>query len=70
MSTQLDRKIEQLDKAMKRLRVTMTALPNRVGGFKKEHDDAARRIATMTTIVEAARPLFNTDNRSPKARRH
>ncbi|HWD04075.1 MAG TPA: hypothetical protein VG674_16675 [Amycolatopsis sp.] len=69
MSAELDRKVEALDKAMKRMRTTMTALPNRVGGFKKEHDDAARKIATMVTTVESARPLFDTDKHGPKARR-
>ncbi|MEV8615640.1 hypothetical protein AB0383_48440 [Amycolatopsis sp. NPDC051373] len=69
MSTELDRKVDALDKAMKRMRTTMTALPNRVGGFKKEHDETARKIATMVTLVEAARPLFNTDKNAPRARR-
>lgn len=70
MTTQIDSKLTELDKAMKKLRTTMTALTNRVGGFKKEHDEAARKVATMTTTVEAAKPLFNTGGkRQPRGRR-
>ena len=71
MSTnQIEAKITELDKAMKKLREAMTALPNRLGGFSKQHTAVARKVATMTTTVEAARPLFDTDRRRPKARRH
>ena len=68
-TTQIDAKITELDKAMKKLREAMTALPNRLGGFGKQHTAAARKVATMMTTVEAARPLFDTDRRRPKARR-
>jgi len=66
---QLDMKVTELDKAMSRLRETMTALPNRLGGFTKEHTDMARKVAGMLTTLEAARPLFDTDRRRPKARK-
>ncbi|MGA6165168.1 hypothetical protein L3Q67_15705 [Saccharothrix sp. AJ9571] len=68
-SNQIDAKMTELDKAMKRLREAMTALPNRLGGFGKQHTDAARKVATMITTLETARPLFDTDRRRPKARR-
>jgi hypothetical protein len=68
-TTQIDAKITELDKAMKKMREAMTALPNRLGGFGKQHTDAARKVATMITTVEAAKPLFDTDRRRPKARR-
>lgn len=70
MSTnQVDAKITELDKAMTKLRQAMTALPNRLGGFGKQHTNAARKVAAMITTVEAARPLFDKDRRRPKARR-
>jgi hypothetical protein len=68
-TNQIDAKITELDKAMRKLRETMTALPNRLGGFGKQYTEATRKVATMITTVEAARPLFNTDRRRPKARR-
>ncbi|MFF0149635.1 hypothetical protein ATK36_1251 [Amycolatopsis sulphurea] len=70
MSSQLDSKITELDKAMRKLREAMTTMPNRVGGFKKEHDEAARKVAAMTTTMEAAKPLFSSEGkRGPRARR-
>jgi uncharacterized coiled-coil protein SlyX len=66
---QIDAKLTELSKAMKKMREAMTALPNRLGGFSKEHTEVARKVATMVTTVEAARPLFDTDRRRPKARR-
>jgi hypothetical protein len=66
---QVDRKLDELDKAMKKLRVAMKAPIVRTAGFKKNHDRAARAIATATTTVEAARPLFNTEPGKPRARR-
>jgi hypothetical protein len=68
-TNQIDAKITELDKKMRKLREAMTALPNRLGGFGRQHTEAARKVATMTTTVEAAKPLFNTDRRGPKARR-
>ncbi|SFO10155.1 hypothetical protein [Amycolatopsis rubida] len=70
MTSQLESKVADLDKAMIKLRDAMGSLSNRVGGFKKEHDEAARKVATMTTTVEAAKPLFNTGGkRRPRSRR-
>ncbi|WP_326945736.1 hypothetical protein OG439_40350 [Amycolatopsis sp. NBC_01307] len=66
---QIDTKLNELDKAMTRLRDTMRALPNRLAGFGKQHTEAARKVAIVVTTVEAAKPLFNTDRRGPKARR-
>jgi hypothetical protein len=68
-TNQVDRRIEELDSVMKKLRVTMRAPIVRTAGFKKNHDSTAKAIATVTTTFEAARPLFNTDRRAPRARR-
>ncbi len=70
MSThQIDGKLTELDKTMKKLRASMTSLSNRVAGFGKEHTAAARAVATAITTVEAAKPLFTTGPKSPRARR-
>lgn len=71
MTSQLESKVADLDKAMVKLRDAMGSLSNRVGGFKKEHDDAARKVATAITTVEAAKPLFSTGGgkRRPRGRR-
>ncbi len=71
MSTnQIDAKLTELDNAMKKLRTAMTSLSNRVSGCGKQHTDAARKVATAITTVEAAKPLFATGSRKrPAARR-
>jgi hypothetical protein len=71
MSThQVDRKFDELDNAMKKMRLAMRAPIVRTAGFKKNHDRTARAIAaTTTTTFDAARPLFNTDRDKPRARR-
>jgi hypothetical protein len=70
MSThQVDRKLVELDNAMKKMRVTMRAPIVRTAGFKKNHDRTARAIVATTTTFEAARQLFNTDRSKPRARR-
>jgi hypothetical protein len=66
---QIDTKLNELDKAMTKMRDAMKALPNRLAGFGKQHTEATRKVAIVITTVEAAKPLFNTDRRGPKARR-
>jgi hypothetical protein len=58
MSNNVDRLIEDLDTAMKRLSDAMRGIPVRMGSFKKTHDNLARDVAGVVTMLDAARPIF------------
>ncbi|OZM83610.1 hypothetical protein CFP66_03675 [Pseudonocardia sp. MH-G8] len=55
---QVDRIIEDLDQSMKRLREAMRDIPIRRGSFKKTHDNLARDVAQVVTMLDAARPIL------------
>ena len=55
---QVDRLIDTLDTAMKRLQAAMRDIPIRRGSFKKTHDNLARDVAVVTTMLDAARPVL------------
>lgn len=57
-TNQVDRIIENLDAAMKRLQVAMRDIPIRRGSFKRTHDNLARDVAQVVTMLDAARPIF------------
>jgi hypothetical protein len=58
MSTQVDRIIENLDESMKKLRDAMRDIPIRRGSFMKTHDNLARDVAQVVTMLDAARPVL------------
>jgi hypothetical protein len=58
MSSNVDRLIEDLDASMKRLGEAMRGIPIRCGSFKKTHDNLARDVAQVVTMLDAARPIF------------
>jgi hypothetical protein len=58
MSNSVDRIVDELDLSMRRLREAMRGIPIRYGSFKKTHDNLARDVATVTTMLDAARPLL------------
>lgn len=58
MANNVDRLIEDLDLSMKRLREAMRGIPIRRGSFRKTHDNLARDVATVVTMLDAARPVF------------
>ncbi len=58
MANNVDRLIEDLDLSMKRLREAMRGIPVRRGSFKKTHDNLARDVAHVVTMLDAARPIF------------
>lgn len=58
MANNVDRLIEDLDVSMKRLRESMRGIPIRRGSFKKTHDNLARDVAQVVTMLDAARPIF------------
>lgn len=53
-----DRIVEDLDHAMRALRLAMRGIPIRRGSFKKTHDNLARDVATVTAMLDAARPAL------------
>jgi hypothetical protein len=55
---QADRRLEDIDKAMKLLRDAMKGIPIRFAGFKKDHDQLARSVATATVAFEMAKPMI------------
>ena len=54
----VDRIVEELDAAMKQLREAMRGIPIRRGSFKKTHDNLARDVAQVVTMLDAARPVL------------
>ena len=54
----VDRIIDNLDAAMKRLSEAMRDIPVRRGSFKRTHDNLVRDIAKVVTELDAARPVF------------
>jgi hypothetical protein len=61
MSRQLDVKLDDLNKVMRGLRETVKQIPVRREGFKKLHDEFARKTATFRTEMNYARGRL-TDN--------
>ncbi|GAA1187526.1 hypothetical protein [Pseudonocardia alaniniphila] len=58
MPEHVDRIIENLDESMKKLRDAMRDIPIRRGSFKKTHDNLARDVAQVVTMLDAARPVL------------
>jgi hypothetical protein len=58
MAAHVDRIIEELDASMKNLGEAMRGIPVRRGSFKKTHDNLARDVAQVVTMLDAARPVF------------
>jgi hypothetical protein len=61
MAAQVDRLVEELDRSMRELRQAMRGIPIRRGSFKKTHDNLARDVAKVTTMLDAARPVLRKD---------
>jgi hypothetical protein len=59
MSTHsVDRIVDELDTSMRRLREAMRGIPIRRGSFRRTHDNLARDVAQVTTMLDAARPVL------------
>jgi hypothetical protein len=59
MSTHsVDRIVDELDTSMRRLRKAMRGIPIRRGSFRRTHDNLARDVAQVTTMLDAARPVL------------
>jgi hypothetical protein len=50
--------VEELDRTMRDLRAAMRGIPIRRGSFKKTHDNLARDVAHVTTMLDAARTVL------------
>jgi hypothetical protein len=61
MAAQVDRLVEELDRSMRELRQAMRGIPIRRGSFRKTHDNLARDVAKVTTMLDAARPVLRKD---------
>lgn len=53
-----DRMVEEFDRTMRDLRAAMRGIPIRRGSFKKTHDNLARDVAHVTTMLDAARTVL------------
>lgn len=58
MSLMVDRTIEDIDRAMRELRRSLSGIPFRAGGFKNTHDNLAQDVAHLTVLLDAARAAF------------
>jgi hypothetical protein len=58
MANHVDRLIDDLDASMKKLSEAMRDIPVRRGSFKKTHDNLARDVADVVTMLDAARPIL------------
>jgi uncharacterized coiled-coil protein SlyX len=62
MAHQLDRTLEDLNKAMAQLRRAMKGIPARRQAFKANHDRMARRVAELTVALTDSRSVIDTDS--------
>ena len=62
MAVQVDRVIEELDTSMRELREAMRGIPIRWGSFTKTHDNLARDVAQVTTMLDALGPVLRKNN--------
>jgi hypothetical protein len=58
VANHVDRLIDDLDASMKKLSDAMRDIPVRRGSFKKTHDNLARDVADVVTMLDAARPIL------------
>ena len=61
MAHQVDRTLEDLDKAMGQLRQAMKGIPARRKAFKANHDRMARRIAELAVALTDSRSVIATE---------
>lgn len=58
---QVDAAIEDIDKAMTKLRNAMAGIQVRTAGFKREHDELARQVANYKVDLEDVAPYIKVD---------
>lgn len=65
MAASVDRAIDDLDAAMRRLRRAVRGIPFRAGGFKTTHRNLARDVAFLMVQLDSARGMLNGKNNKP-----
>lgn len=65
MAASVDRAIDDLDAAMRRLRRAFRGIPFRAGGFKTTHRNLARDVAFLMVQLDSARGMLNGKNNKP-----
>lgn len=55
---QVDAVIEDIDKAMTELRNAMSGIQVRTAGFKKDHDELARKVANYQVDLQDVAPYI------------
>lgn len=68
MAHQVDRVLDDLNKAMGQLRRAMRGVPARRQAFKANHDRMARRVADLTVALSDSRSVIEDESR--KRRKH
>ena len=66
MAHQVDRVLEEIDKAMADLRQAIRTVPARRQAFKANHDRMAREVAKLTVALTDSRSVFGGDRRRRK----
>ncbi|OLF17299.1 hypothetical protein [Actinophytocola xanthii] len=66
MAHQLDRTLEDLDKAMAQLRQAIREVPARRRAFKANHDRMARRVAELTVALSDSRSVIASEGKRRK----
>lgn len=61
MAHQVDRALEDLDKAMSQLRAAVKGIPSRHRAFKANHDRMARDVAALSVTLSDSRSAIATE---------
>lgn len=65
MAATVDRAIDDLDAAMRRLRKSVRGIPFRAGGFRTTHRNLARDVAFLMVQLDSARGMLDGKNSKP-----
>lgn len=66
MAHQVDRAVDDVDKAMAMLRQAIRGVPSRRQAFKANHDRMAREMARLTVALMDARSVIEPDKKRRK----
>jgi hypothetical protein len=62
MSATVNRAVDDLDAAMRRLRRAVRGIPFRAGGFRTTHRNLARNVAFLMVQLDSARGMLDGRN--------
>lgn len=66
MPHQVDRVLEEIDKAMADLRAAIRSVPSRRQAFKANHDRMAREVAKLTVALTDSKSVLPGESRRRK----